>query len=135
MQMFIPMTDVYFCPIVPNVPPMNVTVERMSSTSMSVSWTPLDIEEARGFVTHYTVFYELRSDANGSVPNRMNATVNGDGNYTQVDGLQSKEAYVVSVGANTRIGLGNLSKPVILDEASDDKSEAPGKNDSRNASL
>ncbi len=42
---------------VPPVAPYNVTAKRVSSTEIFVSWDPLSLVEARGFVISYTVAY------------------------------------------------------------------------------
>ena len=36
--------------------PMGVNVTRISATVMVVSWVPLSYSEARGFISHYTIF-------------------------------------------------------------------------------
>ena len=46
--------------IEPSISPRNVSITRTSLTVMVVSWIPLTLSEARGFITSYTVFYSPR---------------------------------------------------------------------------
>ena len=43
--------------IAPNVAPRDLTVDRLSGTTMNVSWVPLTIVEARGFILNYLIEY------------------------------------------------------------------------------
>lgn len=52
------MTAFIFLSPVPSAAPSNVNGDRIDGTRMRVSWAPLTLELARGFITHYTVFYQ-----------------------------------------------------------------------------
>ena len=91
---------------------------------MTVKWTPLSLEDARGFLTNYTVFYKLESDTSRPVKNGGSKTVSSENNYTEVGGLEANKAYIVSVGASTIAGLGNLSIPILLDGVSEPASDS-----------
>ena len=86
---------------VPNVPPHNVTVFRLNGTHINVSWVPLTLVEARGFIINYTVSVELSSG--GEV-----VTVHVQENETSavIGGLDPRQAYSVKVWASTVAGHG-----------------------------
>ena len=102
-------------PLVPSVSPSGVRVERLSSTAMNVSWTLLTLEEARGFVTSYTVSY--RKDE--GVAKRTTESVvvpGGEQSSVVIGGLDPGSSYLVSVSASTSAGSGEMSEPVVLAE-------------------
>ena len=77
---------------------------------MVVSWIPLTLSEARGFITSYTVFYLPQvSRRKRQEPNTMQKTVSGDVNQTTIDGLDPNTAYDVQMSANTKAGASALS--------------------------
>lgn len=76
---------------------------------MNISWVKLTLEEARGFVTGYTVRYDVletrrRRDVRLEV-------VNPDSSYKVIGGLGFTESYSITVSASTSIGegIGSLS--------------------------
>ena len=99
--------------IEPSVSPKNVTITRTSPTVMVVSWIPLTLSEARGFITSYTVFYSPQvSRRKRQEPHTMQKTVSGDVNQTTIDGLDSNTAYDVQMSANTKAGVSVLSEVI-----------------------
>ena len=90
---------------------MNVRVIRNTATVMVVSWRPLTLAEARGFVSHYTVTYSPQIISVGR--KRQAATmeiVQGmDANMTSIDGLDPDTVYNVHVSATTGGGDGIIS--------------------------
>lgn len=84
---------------VPNFSPRNVHVNRSSDTIMVVSWTPLTLSEARGFVMLYTMAYTplLRQDIR---------FVNTSATSVTVTGLDKSLAYSIQVSAATSAGQG-----------------------------
>ena len=103
----------------PQFAPKRVTVERLTNTVMLVHWEMLILEQARGFITHYTVFYEVVGGNEGALPITMNETALGDDNSKVIGELESKLAYLVYVSASTSVGMGNLSDPVLLEVVQD----------------
>ena len=80
---------------------------------MVVSWIPLILSEARGFITSYTIFYSPQvSRGKQQEPNTMQKTVSGDINQTTIDGLDPNTAYNVQMSANTKTGSSCLSKVI-----------------------
>ena len=80
---------------------------------MLVSWTPLTLSEARGFITNYTVFYSPQVNrTRRQEPNTMQKAIGGDVNQTTIDGLDSNTAYDVQMSANTKAGASSLSEVI-----------------------
>ena len=83
---------------------------------MVVSWTPLTLSKARGFITSYTVFYSPQVNRRKrQEPNTMQKMVSGNVNRTIIDGLDPNTAYDVQMSANTKAGASSLS-PSALSE-------------------
>ena len=83
---------------------------------MVVSWIPLTLSEARGFITSYTMFYSPQvSRIKQQEPHTMQKTVSektvsGDVNHTTIDGLDPNTAYFVQLSANTLVASANWSQ-------------------------
>ena len=89
-------------------------MDRIHPTVMVVSWTPLTLSEARGFITSYTVFYSPQvSRRKRQEPKTMQKTVSGDVSRTTIDGLDSNTSYGVQVSANTKTGASALSEVIL----------------------
>ena len=81
---------------------------------MVVSWIPLTLSEARGFITTYIVFYSPQvSRTKQQEPNTMQKTISGDVNRTTIDGLDPNIAYDVQMSANTKAGASALSEMIL----------------------
>ena len=99
----------YICPV-PSVAPMGVVVTRSSDgLSMNISWSPLTLSQARGFV-NYIISYGppvgLKREALS-----MPRTVNGS--FATVSGLEATGTYSVTVSGQTSAGQGPSSSPVL----------------------
>ena len=80
---------------------------------MVVSWIPLTLSEARGFITSYTVFYSPQvSRRKRQEPNIIQKNVSGDVSQTTIDGLDPNTAYDVQMSANTKAGASYLSEVI-----------------------
>ena len=93
----------------PSIAPGNVEVIRLNGTAMNVSWVPLNLVEARGFVRGYIITYQ--QSTSGSRRRRQVQTQKTDGSasYAIVGGLQPGVAYEVTVsGMTTLTGPGEL---------------------------
>ena len=101
----------YYFSTAPNTSPMNVRAIRTSATVIMVSWRPLTLTEARGFVSHYTVTYSPQVISGGRKRQAaMTEVVSGmDANMTSIDGLDPDTVYNVQVSAATAAGNGVIS--------------------------
>ena len=90
---------------------MNVRVIRTSATVMVVTWRPLTLAEARGFVSHYTVTYSPQIISGGRKRQAtMTEVVSGMGSSAvTIDGLDPDTVYNVHVSATTGGGDGVIS--------------------------
>lgn len=91
---------------VPLVPPRNVTLVRVNSTAVKVSWMPLTLEEARGVIIGYSVMYQT-SDSRSRTVNTI--SVDFDASSVVISGLREEERYGVSVACRTTNGTGQAS--------------------------
>ena len=99
--------------LVPSHAPKNIKVDRIHPNVTVVSWIPLTLSEARGFITSYTVFYSLQvSRRKRQEPNIMQKTDNGDVNRTIIDGLDPNTGYDVQMSANTKAGASSFSEVI-----------------------
>ena len=87
-----------------------MTVERTSITTITVSWIPLNLVEAQGFIRSYTVFYDPITSRKRQLSGGMK-TVPENESTTTIDGLENTD-YNVSVVANTVVGQGPRSVAV-----------------------
>ena len=94
------------------MPPQHVdfTRPRSNATVMIVSWIPLNLTEARGFISHYTVNYTTKKRG---PEDTMTQTVLGmDTNTTRIEGLDANTDYIVQVSATNGAGTSPLSAPL-----------------------
>ena len=84
--------------VVPSGPPLNITAESTSSTSIRVTWDPPLPADQNGIIVSYTVTYV--SSAN----TEMNETTSN--NEITLEGLNIFEVYNITVSASTINGSG-----------------------------
>ena len=89
------------------------TVQRITATIMTVSWSMLTVVEARGFVRNYTIFYFTVSSER-QLLNAMSDTVDGNTNKIYIDGLNESLVYSVQMSANTGAGTGARSREITV---------------------
>ena len=103
-----------FVILAPNVSPQ-VTVKRLSGTSMIVSWTKLTLTEARGFILNFSiVYYQSSGNRRRQQFKTVSVTVGNDSTKITISGLDEKLVYSVQVSANTVAGRGPLSMPYLV---------------------
>ena len=95
----------------------NVTVERTSPTTMLVSWTPLTLSEARGFVTHYTIAYTpvINSRRRQVSQDTTYQNVSADLSNETISRLDGSLAYSIQVSAGTITGQGVQSAAIVAE--------------------
>ena len=92
-----------FIHIAPMTPPRNIEVDRINSTAVKVTWEPLTLIEARGFITNYTVTLQpqgSRKRADGSIV----VTVPHNVSDVTITGLDPDTNYIVTVVVGTSVG-------------------------------
>ena len=99
----------HFVHTAPSVAP-DLTVVWTSLTDLEVSWVPLTLEQARGFITSYVISYS--SDTSRRKRQDGRETVAGDQSSVTLAGLDSDLKYSVSVAAVTAAGEGVASEPI-----------------------
>ena len=85
----------------PLTAPHSVNINWLNSTTMNVSWVPLNLVDARGFVQFYVITYEPTSGGSRRKRQQQTAQVNGSASSGIVGGLQSGVPYDVSVSGQT----------------------------------
>ena len=98
--------------IVPNTAPMEVSVSRINGTHMNVTWVKLTLEEARGFVTGYTIRYDTIALRRRRAV-RMEV-VDQEDSYAVIGGLGFTESYSITVSASSTAGEGIASEPILV---------------------
>ena len=80
---------------------------RLNGTAMNVSWVPLNLVEARGFVQNYIITYQQASSGSRRRRQEQTQQVDGSASYAIVGGLQPGVTYEVTVsGMTTQTGPG-----------------------------
>ena len=85
--------------------PTNLVIERVNGSHMIVSWTALTLVEARGHITHYTVYYWSASNTRQV----FNVTVAHNITRVVVGILLPGATYLVEIAASTSVGEGTTS--------------------------
>ena len=98
----------------PNIPPILIKVTKESPTTIAVSWSPLTLVEARGFVQSYTVLYFpiISSKHQQCVVNKRTVMVNQS--TTVIDGMDVNTVYGIQIYATTKGGDGVHGIPVLV---------------------
>ncbi len=95
---------------VPTSRPQNIETQRINSTVVLLSWTPLSRIEARGFITNYTVSYWRV----GSSADEAMTRVVEEGNSVIISNLDPGADYMFTVSASTVQGTSNKREPIII---------------------
>ena len=93
-----------FC-TAPNIAPMNIAPQRINGSHMRVTWTPLTLAQARGFITRYSI----QAIPTGSLYAKKNQTVPGTHSTVIISDLDPQLDYCVRVWASTKAGVGRIS--------------------------
>ena len=90
----------------PSAPPGGVTADGMS-TSITVQWGTVPCADWNGPITGYSVRY-------GEMGSGSTQTERVTGNEEVISGLQTSTNYTVEVAAETSVGRGDYSEPIIV---------------------
>ena len=77
-----------------------------SGNSLTISWEPLTLREARGF----PVYYIYLNDSSGPVKREIEPIASTTESSVVIDGLDSSQTYMLAIGVAT--DGGNLIGPV-----------------------
>ena len=75
-----------------------------NGTTVKVTWLPLALAEARGFITHYSVYTGYTRIIN----------VSNDSSFAYIDNLNPMLQYSISVSASTKVGESSNNSVVLL---------------------
>ena len=104
--------------LAPAIAPLNVMAQRLSSTTMNISWSSLTLVEARG-IFDYRIFYQ---PVNGRRRQGLSSVdVDGNNTFIIITGLTPGVEYVVTILAyNSEDGvelIGPASDPVHVPDS------------------
>ena len=99
---------------VPRFGPSVTNITRLSGSSVSVSWHPLTLEEARGFITEYTVTAQP-ANTQRRQEGTLTVSVPPSESMAVVEGLEHTLAYWVSVSASTAAGTSTNNRRSIVE--------------------
>ncbi|XP_019631424.1 PREDICTED: receptor-type tyrosine-protein phosphatase delta-like isoform X1 [Branchiostoma belcheri] len=128
-----PSSTVYLYTVegVPSSPPQNVTVQADTSTSLLVSWKPPPLQDRRGVITTYRVYYYVTPTISGqqmaadAVFVSVNVTNDAQPVQFSLPGLTPFTDYTVRVSALTSRGEGVKTDPVSARTEQAAPSDAP----------
>ena len=83
---------------------------------MRVSWQPLSLSEARGFVQFYTIAYTPILNTRKRQDSTMRVDASADASSVNIDGLTEDLIYSVDVSAGTRAGRGIQSNTIRAEQ-------------------
>ena len=86
------------------MPPRNVTVTRINSTAIRVTWMKLSLEDARGIIVGYFISYRTVDSRTVS-----NTTTSYNVSSVVISGLRVGEKYGVTIACETEAGAGPAS--------------------------
>ena len=99
----------------PSIAPTNVEMDRTSPTTISVTWTPLTLIEARGFIRYYSVSYTPKGRKRQASLETMYVNVSNTSTRATITGLEPSSMYNVQVAAATSAGVGAQSPPSVAE--------------------
>ncbi len=82
-----------------------------------MSWKPLTLSEARGFITFYIIEYypSLNNKKRQAPSDIMRVNTSADSSNAIIEDLDEGFSYVVQISASTRAGKGNVSSPQVAE--------------------
>ena len=101
----------------PSIALKNVETVRTSPTTISVTWTPLTLIEARGFIRYYSVSYTPNTNGRKRQASleTMYVNVSNASTSATIMGLEASFTYNVQVAAATSAGIGVQSLPSVAE--------------------
>ncbi len=94
-------SDNYFVITEPRMAPTNVAVVRVNTTALNISWDPIPIETAQGFILQYLVAYQIQDGTNA-----RSVLVDSTVNFVIINNLTPGGLYGATVAGITSVGEG-----------------------------
>lgn len=103
----------------PDSPPVNVTAQVLSPTSIVVRWNEVPPISQNGEIIGYDLVYEPLETFNGAIGLTFANNLPASSTGLTLSGLEEYVSYNISVRASTLVGPGPFSVPLIVvtDEA------------------
>ena len=105
----------FFCNLVPSAPPHNVTVTALSSSSLSIRWSPVPTMHRNGKIIGYSIvlYDELMNTS-------KHIMIGGENEELYFD-VKKYYNYSIRVAANTSVGRGEYSSWIKIRTLEDGK--------------
>ena len=100
-----------FFPLAPTSPPLNVTVTDFTSTTISISWQDVPLQNKNGDTTAFEVSYVPLENFNGAIGALM-LNVSGSNFSVIIEMLEENVNYSISIRAYTSAGEGPPSQEI-----------------------
>ena len=98
----------HFSIIVPSAPPSHVTISKVTGTTITVQWKPVDCIHHNGDILSYLVQYETQESGDTQTHYAIGA-------QTHVLNLMSFTTYSIAVAAVNSAGTGEFSPPLMTE--------------------
>ena len=98
----------HFSIIVPSAPPSLVTISKVTGTTITVQWRPVDCSHHNGDILSYLVQYEAQESGDTQ-------TYTTTGEYAIISNLMSSTTYSIAVAAVNSAGTGEFSPPIMIE--------------------
>ena len=92
--------------VVPSAPPSHVTISKLTGTTITVQWEPVDCIHHNGDITSYLLQYEVQESGN----TRTHTAI---GEVAIILNLMSSTTYFIKVAAVNSAGTGEFSPAII----------------------
>ena len=99
----------------PNVAPNVTAANRSSHSAISVSWTSLNLSEARGFLTAYIVEYTPVSNDQDMLEVTRYINTSASSLSASITDLDEGLPYRIRVSASTKAGVGIFSQEKVVE--------------------
>ena len=84
----------------------NIASRRINNTAVYITWDPLTLSQARGFLTNYTITLSPVSLSQEKRASIITRTVPASQAMIVVTDLEPEQLYYITVAGSTSIGLG-----------------------------
>ena len=93
--------------VAPSAPPSHVTISKVTGTTITVQWRPVDCIHHNGDITSYLLQYEAQESG-------TTQTHTAVGGQATISNLMSSTTYSIKVAAVNSAGTGEYSPPIMI---------------------